>query len=200
MYTKVKRTIDIILSFSGLVMLSPILLLIIIFIKLDSKGPAIFKQKRYGKDSEFFYIYKFRTMTIDAPKDTPTHLLERDYTWTTPVGKFLRRTDLDELPQLLNILKGDMSFVGPRPALWNQYDLMEKRERYGVNALQVGLTGWAQVNGRDGVSLEEKVELDREYAEKFGFLMDAKCILKTFSAVINQGNKGWKNEEYIDNR
>lgn len=200
MYIKLKRLIDIVFSFIGLFMLSPLLLLIAISIKIGSKGPVVFKQKRYGKDSKFFYICKFRTMAVDAPQDTPTHLFADELKWVTSVRKILRRLDLDELPQLCNILRGEMSFVGPRPALWNQDDLMELREKAGVNSVQVGLTGWAQVNGRDDISMEEKVALDREYLENFGFVMDLKCMLKTFSAVINYDGKGRINEKYIDNR
>ncbi|MBU5331129.1 sugar transferase [Anaerocolumna aminovalerica] len=183
-YLKIKRLIDFILSFLGLIILAPIFLLLIIAIKFDSKGPVLFKQKRVGIRKKYFYILKFRTMRIDTPKDTPTHLLENPEQWITKVGKFLRKTSLDELPQIINILKGDMSIIGPRPALWNQYDLIKEREKYGANDVPVGLTGWAQINGRDELEIEVKAMLDGEYAEKIGFLMDLKCFFKTVISVL----------------
>ena len=148
-YLKFKRLIDIILSAMGLIVLSPIFLALILAIKFDSPGPVLFKQKRVGIHKRHFYILKFRTMRIDTPKDTPTHLLENPDRWITNVGKFLRRTSLDELPQIINIFKGEMSIIGPRPALWNQYDLIAERDKYGANDVPVGLTGWAQINGRE---------------------------------------------------
>lgn len=165
-------------------MLSPVILIIIIAIKIDSKGPIIFKQKRIGINKSEFYILKFRTMYIDTPKDVPTHLLENPEKWITKVGMFIRKTSLDELPQLINILKGDMSFIGPRPALWNQYDLIEEREKYGANDVPVGLTGWAQVNGRDELPIAEKAKLDGEYANKISLWMDIKCLFKTIFSVL----------------
>lgn len=163
-YLKFKRFIDIILSAMGLIVLSPIFLALILAIKLDSPGPVLFKQKRVGIHKRHFYILKFRTMRIDTPKDTPTHLLENPDQWITKVGKFLRRTSLDELPQIINIFKGEMSIIGPRPALWNQYDLIAERDKYGANDVPVGLTGWAQINGRDELEIEVKAKLDGEYA------------------------------------
>ena len=184
MYLKIKRLIDIALSAIGLLILSPIFVILMIAIKLDSSGPVIFKQKRVGIHKSHFHILKFRTMRIDTPKDTPTHLLENPDQWITKVGKFLRKTSLDELPQIINIFKGEMSIIGPRPALWNQYDLIEKRDKYGANDVPVGLTGWAQINGRDELEIDEKAKLDGEYAEKIGFPMDARCFFGTIFVVL----------------
>jgi O-antigen biosynthesis protein WbqP len=183
-YIKIKRLIDIILSLLGIIILSPLFLTLIIAIKFDSKGPVLFKQKRVGIHKSYFYILKFRTMRIDTPKDTPTHLLENPEQWITKVGKFLRKTSLDELPQIINIYKGEMSIIGPRPALWNQYDLIEERDKYGANDVPVGLTGWAQINGRDELEIEVKAKLDGEYAEKIGFLMDVRCFFGTIFSVL----------------
>src|SRR5690606_197245 len=179
MYLKIKRLIDINLSFIGLIILSPLFLLLIIAIKLDSKGPILFKQKRVGIHKSHFNILKFRTMRIDTPKDCPTHLLENPDQWITKVGKFLRKTSLDELPQIWNIFVGQMSIIGPRPALWNQYDLIEERDKYGANDIRPGLTGWAQINGRDELPIDIKAKLDGEYAEKIGLLMDVRCFFGT---------------------
>lgn len=184
MYRKIKRVLDTIISFVGLVILSPVFLILIIAIKADSKGPILFKQKRVGIHKSHFLIYKFRTMRIDTPKDVPTHLLENPEQYITKVGKFLRKTSLDELPQIVNILKGDMAIVGPRPALWNQYDLIEERDKYGANDILPGLTGWAQINGRDELEIEEKARLDGEYVKKMGFFFDIKCMVKTFTSVL----------------
>lgn len=184
MYRKIKRVLDTIISFVGLVILSPVFLILIVAIKADSKGPILFKQKRVGIHKSHFLIYKFRTMRIDTPKDVPTHLLENPEQYITKVGKFLRKTSLDELPQIVNILKGDMAIVGPRPALWNQYDLIEERDKYGANDILPGLTGWAQINGRDELEIEEKARLDGEYVEKMGFFFDIKCMVKTFTSVL----------------
>lgn len=183
-YLKIKRIFDFSLSFAGLLILSPVFLLLIIAIKLDSKGPVLFKQNRVGIHKSHFNILKFRTMRMDTPKDTPTHLLENPEHWITPMGKFLRKTSLDELPQILNIISGDMSIVGPRPALWNQYDLVALRDKYEANDVPVGLTGWAQINGRDELELEEKARLDGEYAKQIGIAMDLKCFIGTFKTVI----------------
>lgn len=183
-YLKIKRFIDIVLSLLGLIILSPVFLILIIAIKLDSKGPAFFKQKRVGIHKSHFNILKFRTMRISTPKDIPTHLLENPEQWITKVGRLLRKTSLDELPQIINILKGDMSIVGPRPALWNQYNLTEERDKYGVNSIRPGLTGWAQINGRDGLPIEVKVRLDREYVEKIGLKMDVKCFFMTIVSIL----------------
>ena len=183
MYKTIKRFLDIILSFCGMLILSPVFLILIVAIKLDSKGPVLFKQKRVGLHKQYFYILKFRTMCIDTPKDTPTHLLANPEQWITKIGKILRKTSLDELPQIWNIFVGDMSIIGPRPALWNQYDLIEERDKYGANDITPGLTGWAQVNGRDELEIPVKAKLDGEYVEKMGFMMDCKCFIMTIFSV-----------------
>jgi O-antigen biosynthesis protein WbqP len=183
-YLTVKRLIDLVLSTIGLVLLAPFFLVLFIAIKLDSKGPIFFKQKRVGIHKSHFYILKFRTMRIDTPKDTPTHLLENPEQWITKVGKFLRKTSLDELPQIINIFKGEMSIVGPRPALWNQYDLIDERDKYGANDVPVGLTGWAQINGRDELEIDVKAKLDGEYAKNLGFPMDLRCFFGTIFSVL----------------
>ena len=184
MYQYVKRGIDLILSLVGCVVTAPLFVVLIIWIKLDSKGPILFKQKRVGKGKEHFMIWKFRTMRTDTPKDCPTHLLEDPDQYITKAGKFLRKTSLDELPQIYNILFGKMSIVGPRPALWNQFDLIEARDKYGANDVMPGLTGWAQINGRDELPIDVKARLDGEYVEKMGFLFDCKCFFKTFTSVL----------------
>lgn len=190
LYLNIKRTIDILLSSIGLIILSPLFFVLIIAIKLDSKGPVLFRQKRIGVHKSHFYILKFRTMRTDTPKDTPTHLLENPDQWITRVGKFLRKTSLDELPQIINILKGEMSIIGPRPALWNQHDLIEERDKYGANDIRPGLTGWAQINGRDELSIEVKAKLDGEYAKKISFIFDVKIFLNTiFSVIKSEGVK-----------
>jgi O-antigen biosynthesis protein WbqP len=183
MYMKIKRLIDIVLSFLGIIVLSPVFLLLIIAIKLESRGPVLFKQKRIGIHKTHFYILKFRTMKINTPKDTPTHLLENPEQYITRVGKFMRKTSLDELPQILNILVGEMSIIGPRPALWNQYDLIAEREKFGANDIPPGLTGWAQINGRDELPIDVKAMLDGEYVQKIGFKMDVKCFFGTILSV-----------------
>ena len=185
-YLKIKRVIDFILSGIGLVLLSPVFFLLIIAIKLDSPGPVLFKQKRVGIHKQHFNILKFRTMRIDTPSDMPTHLLENPDQWITKVGKFLRKTSLDELPQIINIVKGEMSIIGPRPALWNQYDLIEARDLFGANDVPVGLTGWAQINGRDELEIDVKAKLDGEYAEKIGFPMDVRCFFGTIFSVLRR--------------
>ena len=186
MYLIVKRVIGFIIALVGLVILSPVFLILIIAIKVDTRGPVLFKQKRIGIHKTYFNILKFRTMRIDTPRDTPTHLLENPKQYITKVGKFMRRTSLDELPQIINIIVGDMSIVGPRPALWNQDDLIAERDKYGVNEVKPGLTGWAQINGRDALTIESKAKLDGYYVEKLGFMMDAKCFLGTISSVIKR--------------
>lgn len=183
MYKFFKRTLDIVLSFLGMIVLSPFFLLLVLAIKLDSKGPVLFKQKRVGLHKKHFYILKFRTMRIDTPKDTPTHLLENPEQWITKVGKFLRRTSLDELPQIWNIFVGDMSIIGPRPALWNQYDLIEERDRYGANDVLPGLTGWAQIHGRDELPIAKKAELDGYYVQHLSFGLDVRCFFGTIKSV-----------------
>lgn len=179
-----KRLIDIVLSFIGILILAIPMLIIVLAIKLDSKGPAIFTQKRVGKDKKHFKILKFRTMRIDTPRDAPTHLLSNPDQWITKVGGFLRKTSLDELPQIFNIFCGDMSIIGPRPALWNQYDLIEERDKYNANDVRPGLTGWAQINGRDELEIPVKAKLDGEYIEKMSFLFDIKCFFLTFLSVL----------------
>ena len=183
MYKFFKRTLDIVLSFIGMIALSPFFLLLVLAIKLDSKGPVLFKQKRIGLHKKHFYILKFRTMRIDTPKDTPTHLLENPEQWITRVGKFLRKTSLDELPQIWNIFVGDMSIIGPRPALWNQYDLIEERDRYGANDVLPGLTGWAQIHGRDELPIAKKAELDGYYVQHLSFGLDVRCFFGTIKSV-----------------
>ena len=204
MYRKyIKRIIDFILSLVAIVILSPFLLLIAILIKLDSEGPVLFKQKRIGMHKTHFYMLKFRTMRIDSPKDVPTHLLENPDQWITRMGKILRKTSLDELPQLFNIIKGEMSIIGPRPALWNQDDLIAERDKYGANDVRPGLTGWAQVNGRDELPIEVKARYDGEYVQKMSFMFDLKCLLKTVVSVIKgegvvEGGVGANNKKTID--
>lgn len=180
----IKRGIDFLLSLIALVLLSPLFLILCVWIKLDSKGPILFKQKRVGKDKTYFHILKFRTMYVDTPKDMPTHLLANPDQYITKAGRFLRKTSLDELPQILNILKGDMAIIGPRPALWNQYDLIEERDRYHANEIKPGLSGWAQINGRDELEIEVKAKLDGEYVERSSFLFDVKCLIKTITSVL----------------
>lgn len=189
MYQKMfKRVIDVVMSLLGLIILSPIFLFIIIAIRLNSHGPILFKQSRVGKDKILFKIYKFRTMKIETPKDAPTHLLKNPDFFITKVGKFLRKTSLDELPQLFNIIKGEMSIIGPRPALWNQYDLVNERDKYRANDIYPGLTGWAQINGRDELPIRKKAALDGEYMKNISFLFDVKCFIGTiFSVVKNDG-------------
>ena len=184
-YRIIKQVIDRVLAVAALLVLWPLLLLIAIIIKLDSKGPVIFKQKRVGNHKKHFNIYKFRTMRTDTPKDMPTHLLADPNAFLTKSGRILRKTSLDELPQLFNIAKGDMAIVGPRPALWNQYDLIEERDKYGANDILPGLTGWAQINGRDELEIPVKAKLDGEYVERMSFAFDIKCMVGTFSSVLH---------------
>ena len=183
-YLKNKRLMDIALSSLGLIILSPIYLIISIGIKVDAKGPVLFKQKRVGIHKTHFNILKFRTMRIDAPRDMPTNLLEDPEKHITKVGKFLRKTSLDELPQIWNIFVGQMSIIGPRPALWNQHDLIEERDKYGANDIRPGLSGWAQINGRDNVPIELKAKLDGEYAANISFKLDVECFFKTIIKVL----------------
>jgi len=182
--TVVKRTIDVICALLGLVALSPILLTIALIVKIESNGSVLFKQKRIGKGKTQFEILKFRTMKIDTPRDVPTHLLDNPEKHITRVGKVLRRTSLDELPQLFNILKGDMSFIGPRPALWNQHNLIRERDKHGANEILPGLTGWAQINGRDELSIVQKAKHDGEYARNISFLTDVRILIKTGRLMI----------------
>ena len=179
-----KRLLAIVLSLLGILVLSWLLVLLSIAIKLDSPGSVLFKQKRVGRGKSHFYILKFRTMCIDTPKDMPTHLLVDPEQYITRVGRFLRKTSLDELPQLFNILLGHMAIVGPRPALWNQFDLIAERDKYGANDIRPGLTGWAQINGRDELEVNEKARLDGEYVKNLSFAFDVKCFLGTIGAVL----------------
>ncbi|HIS63205.1 MAG TPA: sugar transferase [Candidatus Scybalomonas excrementigallinarum] len=191
MYLKYgKRIIDFILAFIAFIAFSWLFLLIAAAIKVTSRGSIFFRQRRVGCCGKQFYILKFRTMKIDTPKDVPTHLLKDPEQYITRVGKFLRKTSLDELPQLINILYGQMAIVGPRPALWNQKDLLQEREKYGANDIRPGLTGWAQVNGRDELQIMEKARLDGIYVKKMGFFFDLGCILKTIQCVLK--HKGVK--------
>lgn len=182
-----KRVFDFLMSLIAIIVFSPIIIIISLLVKLTSKGPIFFKQRRIGKNNEEFNILKFRTMRVDTP-NVATHLLKDPSVFITPLGKFLRKTSLDELPQLINILKGEMSIVGPRPALYNQYDLKDMRKKVGVHKLVPGLTGWAQINGRDEIPLEEKVALDKEYMNMQSFWMDIKIIFMTvFKVAKSEG-------------
>lgn len=186
MYRKyLKRVLDFVLSLLGIILLSPALLVLALCVKCSSPGPVLFKQKRVGKDKSFFQIYKFRSMRTDTPKDMPTHLLQNPDAFITPVGRFLRKTSLDELPQLFNILKGEMSVVGPRPALWNQDDLIAARDMYGANDCVPGLTGWAQVNGRDELPIPIKASMDGYYVHHLTFGLDVKIFFKTIGSVLH---------------
>ena len=185
-----KRVSDIFMSFIAITLLLVPMAFIALAIKIDSRGPVFFKQKRIGKNKQTFYILKFRTMRTDAPKDAPTHTLQDPKKWITKVGGFLRKTSLDELPQIFNIFVGQMSVVGPRPALWNQDDLVEERDRYGANGIRPGLTGWAQINGRDELPIPVKAKLDGEYVEKLnsgffkGIFIDVRCLFGTVFSVL----------------
>ena len=191
MYEKyLKRVIDCVLSFLGLVLLSWFYLIMIIAIKIDDPGPAFFTQKRVGKDKSHFALHKFRSMKMSTPHDMPTHLLENPEQYITRIGRFMRKYSIDELPQIWDIFVGKMSVIGPRPALWNQYDLIAERDKYGANDVKPGLTGWAQINGRDELEIDVKAELDGVYVAELkkggwsGFLMDCKCFLGTVASVL----------------
>lgn len=179
-----KRVIDIILSFLAIVVLFVVLLILALLIKLDSAGPVLFKQKRVGKNKTYFMIWKFRTMKADTPQDVPTHLLQDPASRITKMGHFLRKYSLDELPQIFNIFSGKMSIIGPRPALWNQYDLIAERDKYGANQMTPGLTGYAQINGRDEIPIALKAELDGYYARNISFGLDVKIFFKTILNVF----------------
>ena len=194
-----KRLIDLVVSAVLLLLASPLLLAIGIAIAIDSTGPVIFVQKRVGEGKSHFRILKFRTMRVDAPRETPTHLVEDAGKHITRMGRILRKTSLDELPQLLNIMAGSMSFVGPRPALWNQFDLIAERDRYGANDIKPGLTGWAQINGRDELPIATKARLDGEYVRNMSFGMDMRCMARTFRTVLRgegviEGREGPKGD------
>ena len=193
-----KRILDIVLSGFGIVILSPLFLAIAVWIKLDSEGPVFFRQTRIGLHKEKFEILKFRTMQKDAPNDVPTHLFADSHHWVTRSGRILRRTSIDELPQIFQIFTGKMSLVGPRPALWNQYDLISERDKYGANDVIPGLTGWAQVNGRDELSVAEKARYDGEYAAHVTLGMDLKCLWKTVSTVVTR--RGFHEGRITDDR
>ena len=191
LYVKyIKRALDFLVSCVGIIALCPLFVAIAIWIKIDSSGPIVFKQTRIGRGKKHFAILKFRTMFVDAPHDMPTHMLEQADSYITRSGKFLRRTSLDELPQVLNILKGDMSIIGPRPALWNQDDLIAERDKYkGINGwtpndLRPGLTGWAQINGRDELKIPVKAKFDGEYVDKMSFVFDMKCFFQTITSIV----------------
>ncbi len=183
-----KRLIDIVLSFIGIILLLPIWLILALAIVIDDPGPIFFRQKRIGKDKkgqeQFFMILKFRTMKMSTPHDVPTHMLENPEQYITKVGSFLRKTSLDELPQIFNIFTGKMSIIGPRPALWNQDDLYAERAKYGANTVTPGLTGWAQINGRDELEIDVKAKLDGEYVQKMSFFFDIKCFFGTITSVL----------------
>ena len=195
-----KRALDLLLSGLGLVVLSPLFLIISIAIKAEDPGPVFFRQKRVGIHKTYFNIVKFRSMRQDTPHEMPTHLLSDPQRWITKTGRFLRKTSLDELPQIAQIFTGKMSIIGPRPALWNQYDLIAQRDQYGANDITPGLTGWAQVNGRDELEIEEKARLDGEYAQNISFGMDMKIFWMTVknvlrgSGVVEGGPKEMKKE------
>ena len=187
MYQRVfKRLIDLVLSALGLILLSPLFLILAIAIKVDDPGPVFFRQKRVGIHKSYFEILKFRTMKMDTPHDMPTHLLENPDQYITRVGRFLRKTSLDELPQIAQIFTGKMSIIGPRPALWNQYDLIAQRDKYGANDVRPGLSGWAQINGRDELPIEVKARYDGEYVENLSFLFDCKCFFGTIGKVLKR--------------
>jgi len=188
MYLHVKRAIDILLVLALSPLWLPLGLALAVLVKATSKGPVFFKQKRYGRNCKFFMIYKFRSMYTDAPKDVPTHLLQNPAAFITPVGRFLRKSSLDELPQVINILEGELALVGPRPALWNQDDLIAEREKYGANAIPVGLTGLAQIRGRDELPIDVKAAYDGEYARRMGFFLDMRILVGTaVNAVLGRG-------------
>lgn len=184
-YPALKRAADFIISLAAAIILSPVMLIIALLVRVTSPGPAIFRQARAGKNGRNFTIYKFRTMYSSAPKNMPTHQLSGAASYITPVGKFLRKSSLDELPQLINIIKGDMALVGPRPALPTQYDLLAEREKYGANAVRPGLTGWAQINGRDELPIEIKARFDGEYIERMSLLFDLRCLFGTVGCVFS---------------
>ena len=185
MYQKFgKRVLDVILSGCGIVVLAPVYLILAIAIKIDDPGPVFFRQKRVGIHKTHFNIMKFRTMKMETPRDMPTHLLQNPEQYITRVGKILRKTSLDELPQIFQIFTGEMSIIGPRPALWNQFDLIEERDKYGANDVRPGLTGWAQINGRDELPIDVKARFDGEYVENLSFAFDCKCFFGTIVSVL----------------
>ncbi len=204
MYQKYgKRLLDLILSGLGIVLLSPVFAVLAVAIKLDDPGPVFFRQTRVGIHKTHFQILKFRTMKMDSPRDVPTHLLDNPEQYITRVGRILRKTSLDELPQIFQIFTGKMAIIGPRPALWNQYDLIEARDKYGANDVRPGLTGWAQINGRDELPISIKAWYDGEYVDKLSFRFDCKCFLGTIRSVLRhegvvEGGTGRLNKEKDD--
>ena len=206
MYKKFgKRCLDVILSGCGIVILAPLMALIALAIKVDDPGPVFFRQKRVGIHKSYFHILKFRTMKMDTPRDTPTHLLENPQKYITRVGGVLRKTSLDELPQIFQIFSGKMSVIGPRPALWNQEDLIEERDRYGANDVRPGLTGWAQINGRDELPIDVKARFDGEYVQRLSFLFDCRCFFGTILSVLKhdgvvEGGTGQMEKEKNERR
>ena len=198
-----KRLLDIVLSFCGIIVLSPVFFIIAVAIFINDPGPVLFKQNRIGKNKKLFKILKFRSMKMSTPQDTPTHMLKNPEQYITRVGKFLRKTSLDELPQIFNIFIGQMSIIGPRPALWNQYDLIAERDKYGANDVTPGLSGWAQINGRDELEIPVKARLDGEYIERMSFVFDCKCFIGTIVSVFRsdgvvEGGTGEMNKEVVD--
>ena len=196
----IKRSLDKVLSFCGLLMLSPVLVIISIAVYINDPGPILFSQKRVGKNKELFMLHKFRSMKMSTPHDMPTHLLENPDQYITKVGKILRKTSLDELPQIWDIFVGNMSVIGPRPALWNQYDLIEERDKYGANDVIPGLTGWAQINGRDELEIDAKAKFDGDYTDNISLLFDVKCFFGTITSVLKrdgvvEGGTGEFNKE-----
>ncbi|MBO4990649.1 MAG: sugar transferase [Firmicutes bacterium] len=183
-YLRLKTVLDTGFALILTVILSPLLVLLAVLIKITSPGPVLFRQTRIGKDKKEFEIFKFRTMRTDTPKDMPTHLFTDAERFITPVGRFLRKSSLDELPQLFNILRGEMSFIGPRPALWNQFDLIEARDQLNANSLWPGITGWAQINGRDEIPIDRKAAYDGYYVEHVSLWLDLKILLLTFTTVL----------------
>ena len=204
MYQKYgKRLLDLILSGLGIVLLSPVFAVLAVAIKLDDPGPVFFRQTRVGIHKTHFQILKFRTMKMDSPRDVPTHLLDNPEQYITRVGRILRKTSLDELPQIFQIFTGKMAIIGPRPALWNQYDLIEARDKYGADDVRPGLTGWAQINGRDELPISIKAWFDGEYVDKLSFRFDCKCFLGTIRSVLRhegvvEGGTGRLNKEKDD--
>lgn len=184
-YLKVKRVMDIVIGGMATIALFPVMIVLAVAVKLDSPGPILFKQKRIGKYKELFEIWKFRTMRIDTPEDMPTHMLNNPDCYITRTGRLMRKFSLDELPQLIQCVMGRVSLIGPRPALWNQEDLVKERDKYGANSITPGITGWAQINGRDELEISEKARLDGEYVKHLSFFMDAKCFLGTIGSVLN---------------
>ena len=198
-----KRILDIVLSLLGLILLAIPMLIVAVMIKMDDPGPVFFCQKRVGNHKRIFNLYKFRSMKLSTPHDMPTHLLENPEQYLLRVGAFIRKYSIDELPQLINILKGDMSIIGPRPALWNQEDLIAERDKYGANDVRPGLTGWAQINGRDELEIDVKARLDGEYVEKLSFGFDCKCFFGTITSVLHhdgvvEGGTGEMKKEKIE--